>query len=88
MFLFSLKLQLLQHVRGFENSEEEIVIKIQAFETSEEFNGYRKSSSGPFLQPGLRLVFPTLGIAALTQCASSGQGTARFLSGTLRFRRE
>jgi hypothetical protein len=86
--LFSLKLQLLQHIRGFENSDVEIVIKIQAFEASEKMNGYTKPSFSPSLQPGPRPVFPTLGVVALTQVATSGQGTARFLSATLRVRRE
>ena len=88
LFLFNLKLQLLQQIRGFEKSEVEIVIKIQAFETSEKVNGYTKSSFSPSLQPGPRPVFPTLGVAALTHCATSGQGTARFLSATLRVCRE
>jgi hypothetical protein len=89
LFLLSLKFQLLeQHIRGFENSEVEIVTKIQAFETSEKVNGYTKSSFSPSLQPGPQPVFPTRGIAAVTQYASSGQGTARFLSATLRVRRE
>jgi hypothetical protein len=71
-------------------------IKMLAFETLEKVNRYTKSFSKPSQGSNTCrqaryvavVVFPPLNIAALTQCATSGQGKACSFSAALRFRRE
>jgi len=71
-------------------------IKMLAFETLEKLNRYTKSSSKPSLGSNTCrqaryvavVVFPTLGLVALTQNATSGQGKARSFPAELKFRRE
>jgi len=66
-----------------------------AFETLEKVNIYMKTSSksspgsSTYRQAGhaAAVVFPPLGLAALTQSATSGQGKDRSFSAELRFLR-
>lgn len=66
------------------------------FETLEKVNRYMKSFSKPYLGSNTCrqaryvavAIFPPFDLAALTQCATSGQGKACSFSSALRFRRE
>ena len=73
-----------------ENSYVKLLIKIPTFEMSElgkHFSSLGRSAFGPTRDLPVA-VFPTLGPAALTQSATSGQGKVRSFSAVLRFRRE
>jgi hypothetical protein len=91
-FMFTLKLQLLELKHSQTWLWKQLgknFINIPAFETLEKVNRYTKSSFKPSLgcsdsSPpcvlGVVAVFPPLNLAALTQHATSGQGTACSLS--------
>ena len=58
-----------------------MLFKIPPFETVKEVNRYTKSSfKSPLARSLAAAVLPLLGLAAPTQRATSGQGTARSLS--------
>jgi hypothetical protein len=73
-----------------------MVIEIPASEKLEKVNRYTKISFKPFMDCNacsaahevVAAVFPPLSLPALTQRATSGQGTACSFSAALRVRRE